>query len=73
MSLFYYGIFKEAEARYANGGVKLHHIASWRDVLAVARKEKFFDDATLASVEAFFDAPLAWSAKHGGVSELPTS
>ena len=37
MSLFYYGIFKEAEARYANGGVKLHHIATWRDVLAVAQ------------------------------------
>ena len=73
MSLFYYGIFKEAEARYANGGVRLHHIATWRDVLAVARAEKLFDDTTLASVAAFFDAPLAWSAAQGGVAELPTA
>jgi orotate phosphoribosyltransferase len=73
MSLFYYGIFQEAEARYANGGVKLHRIATWQDVLAVARAEKLFDDTTLASVAAFFDAPLAWSAAHGGVAELPTS
>jgi hypothetical protein len=32
---------------------------------------KAFDPATLASVEAFLDAPLEWSAQHGGVSELP--
>lgn len=73
MALFYYGIFKEAEARFANGGVKLHHIATWREVLAAARAEKLFDEATLASVEAFLDAPLAWSASHGGVAELPTA
>lgn len=73
MALFYYGIFREAEARFANGGVKLHHIATWREVLAAARDEKLFDEATLASVEAFLDAPLTWSAEHGGVAELPTA
>ena len=73
MALFYYGIFQEAEARFANGGVKLHHIATWREVLAAARAEKLFDEETLASVEAFLDAPLAWSAAHGGVAELPTA
>ena len=72
MALFYYGIFPEAEARFANGKVQLHHIATWRDVLAAARADRLFDEATLASVEAFLDAPLAWSAKHGGVAELPT-
>ena len=73
MALFYYGIFPEAEARFANGKVRLHHIATWRDVLAAARADRLFDEATLASVEAFLDAPLAWSAKHGGVAELPTA
>ena len=73
MALFYYGIFPEAEARFANGKVQLHHIATWRDVLAAARADRLFDEATLASVEAFLDAPLAWSAKHGGVAELPTA
>ena len=73
MALFYYGIFAEAEARFTNGKVRLHHIATWRDVLAAARADRLFDEATLASVEAFLDAPLAWSAKHGGVAELPTA
>jgi orotate phosphoribosyltransferase len=73
MALFYYGIFPEAEARFANGGVRLHHIATWRDVLAVARAQRLFDEVTLASVEAFLNAPLLWSSDHGGVSALPTA
>lgn len=73
MALFYYGIFPEAEARFANGKVRLHHIATWRDVLAVAKEQKLFDDKTLGEVEAFLNAPLAWSGRNGGISELPTN
>ncbi|WP_137129824.1 orotate phosphoribosyltransferase [Rhizobium sp. FY34] len=73
IALFYYGFFPEAEARFANGKVTLHHIATWREVLAVARAQKLFDDATLGEVESFLDAPLAWSARNGGVSELPVA
>jgi len=71
IALFYYGIFPEAEERFANGKVRLHHIATWRDVLAVAKAQKLFDDKTLEEVEAFLNAPLAWSGWNGGVSELP--
>ena len=71
MALFYYDIFPEAEERFANGKVRLHHIATWRDVLAVAREQKLFDGKTLEEVEAFLNAPLAWSGRNGGVSELP--
>ncbi|CAD7052322.1 orotate phosphoribosyltransferase [Pseudorhizobium endolithicum] len=70
IALFFYGIFPEAEARFQNGKVQLHHIATWRNVLAAARTEKLFDDRTLAEVEAFLDGPLAWSGRNGGVSEL---
>jgi orotate phosphoribosyltransferase len=73
MALFFYGIFPEAQARFANGGVKLHHIATWREVLAAARERSLFDARTLSEVESFLDAPLAWSAKNGGVGELPTA
>ncbi len=73
MALFYYGIFPEAEARFANGKVRLHHIATWRDVLAVAKEQKLFDDKTLGEVEAFLNVPLAWSGRNGGISELPTN
>ncbi|MBX5142947.1 orotate phosphoribosyltransferase [Rhizobium lentis] len=68
IALFFYGIF--GDQRFADGKVRLHHIATWRSVLAVARAERLFDDKTLAEVEAFLDAPLAWSARNGGVSEL---
>jgi orotate phosphoribosyltransferase len=73
IALFYYGIFQEAEARFANGNVQLHYLSTWRDVLAVAKALKLFDEKTLSEVEAFLDAPLAWSARNGGVSELPQS
>ena len=73
MALFYYGIFREAEARFANGGVALHHIASWRQVLDVARARALFDAEKLGSVQSFLDDPLAWSSAHGGVSQLPES
>lgn len=73
IALFYYGIFPEAEARFANGQVKLHYLSTWRNVLEAARSEKLFDDKTLSEVEAFLDNPLPWSARHGGVSELPQS
>jgi len=73
IALFYYGIFTEAEERFANGGVQLHYLATWRDILATARTQKLFDEKTLSEVEAFLDAPLAWSGRNGGVSELPTA
>ncbi|MBY5447975.1 orotate phosphoribosyltransferase [Rhizobium leguminosarum] len=68
IALFFYGIF--GEKRFADGKVRLHHIATWRNVLAVAKEQKLFDDKTLSEVETFLDAPLAWSEKNGGVSEL---
>ncbi|MBB2796004.1 UNVERIFIED_ORG: orotate phosphoribosyltransferase [Rhizobium pisi] len=68
MALFFYDIF--GQQRFTDGKVRLHHIATWRNVLAVARAQKLFDDKTLEEVEAFLDAPLAWSGRNGGVSEL---
>ena len=38
--------------------------------IAAAREGGHFPPETLASVEAFLDAPLAWSAAHGGISEF---
>ncbi|MVA57305.1 orotate phosphoribosyltransferase [Agrobacterium vitis] len=70
IALFFYGIFPEAHQRFENGNVKLHYIATWRNVLAVARDKKLFDDKTLSEVESFLDAPLQWSGRNGGVSTL---
>ncbi|WP_064681294.1 orotate phosphoribosyltransferase [Rhizobium bangladeshense] len=68
IALFFYDIF--GQQRFTDGKVRLHHIATWRNVLAVAKEQQLFDDKTLSEVEAFLDAPLAWSGRNGGVSEL---
>ncbi|ACI53436.1 orotate phosphoribosyltransferase [Rhizobium acidisoli] len=68
IALFFYDIF--GQQRFTDGKVRLHHIATWRNMLAVAKAQKLFDDKTLEEVEAFLDAPLAWSGLNGGVSEL---
>ena len=60
--IFYYGIFDETIPRLADHGVELHYLCTWWDVLAEARRAGDFDDATLASVEAFLTDPEAWRA-----------
>ena len=67
---FFYDIFPKARATMADLHVGLHYLVTWRDILAVARGRRYFSAATLDQVEAFLDAPLAWSAAHGGVAEL---
>ena len=58
--IFFYGIFDGAEARLADHGVRLHHLATWWDVLAVARERQAFDTTTLMGVEAFLEDPAGW-------------
>ncbi|MFP7672751.1 orotate phosphoribosyltransferase [Marivita sp. S0852] len=58
--IFYYDIFPETEKTLGDHGVTLHHLCTWWDVLAEARAQAAFDDATLAEVEAFLKAPRDW-------------
>ena len=58
--IFYYGIFPETEKTLGDHGVTLHHLCTWRDVLAEARAQAAFDAETLLGVEAFLDNPRAW-------------
>jgi len=68
-SVFFYGIYKESAAIFKDAGLKLHALATWRDVLAEARARKLFPEATFAEVESFLGAPAEWSRDHGGVYE----
>jgi len=68
--VFYYGIFPEVPAKLAGQGIQLHYLATWRDVLAAARRGRYFETATLDEVEKFLDHPLDWSAEHGGRSDI---
>ncbi|MFV0410568.1 MAG: orotate phosphoribosyltransferase [Paracoccus sp. (in: a-proteobacteria)] len=62
--IFYYGIFPETTQRLADHGVALHHLCTWWDVLAEAKAQAAFDNATLTEVEAFLSDPRGWQEAH---------
>ncbi|MFQ5564774.1 MAG: orotate phosphoribosyltransferase [Paracoccaceae bacterium] len=68
--VFYYDVFPEVPARLADQGITLHYLATWRDVLAEARRGGYFEPTTMDEVEKFLDQPLEWSAAHGGKGEI---
>lgn len=68
--IFFYDIFQGVRETLSVHGVTLHALATWKDVLAVAREQGRFDAAVLRDVEAFLADPLKWSADHGGADQL---
>lgn len=68
--IFYYDIFPETRKNLDDINLKLHYLATWRDVLSVAKQQKHFDAETLIQVESFLDDPLAWSGANGGATEI---
>lgn len=71
--VFHYDIFPQTKEMLRENGVSMHALATWWDVLRVAKTLGYFDPATLAEVEAFLTNPTEWSAAHGGASELPAN
>src|ERR1700704_3901758 len=70
---FYYDIFPDSKKIMSELGVRLHHLATWWDVLAVVKKDAYLKAAQISEVEKFMHAPAQWSAAHGGVSAFPSS
>src|SRR4051794_13754061 len=68
--VFHYGIFPQSTTTMAEAGVRLHALATWWDVLRVAKEHNYFDTASIAEVEKFLHGPVDWSAAHGGASAL---
>ncbi len=58
--VFHYGIFDASRKNMKDMGVTLHALATWWDVLEVAKSEQYFDTETLESVERFLNDPLGW-------------
>ena len=65
---FYDDIFPESKQILSDLNVKLHHLATWWDVLAVVKQESYLPAAQIGEVEKFLNAPAQWSAAHGGAS-----
>ena len=71
--MFYYDIFPESKKTLADLNVRLHHLATWWDVLALVKKGGYLEPAQIDEVEKFLNAPAQWSAAHGGASSFPSS
>ncbi len=65
-SIFFYSIFASAQPNLDAIGLKLHYLATWWDVLNVAKTGNYFSTDTLTQVEAFLNAPEEWSIRRGG-------
>ena len=66
--VFYYDIFPEGLKLLSDLGVTHHALATWWDVLAVAKASGKFDSGKLNEVEAFMRDPRGWSKAHGGTA-----
>ena len=58
--VFHYGIFERSLKNMEDMGVTLHCLATWWDVLELARDQDYFDKETLQSVESFLNDPDNW-------------
>lgn len=61
--VFDYGIRPEVVEENKKMNLTLHNLANWWDVLDVAKKENYFDTATLESVEFYLNSPEEWAKK----------
>ena len=69
---FYYDIFPGSKKTLADLNARLHHLATWWDVLALVKKGGYLESAQIGELERFLHAPAQWSAAHGGVSAFPS-
>ncbi len=58
--IFYYDIFAGTEKTLGDHGVALHYLCTWWDVLAEAKAQGAFNEATIVEVEKFLNAPKEW-------------
>jgi orotate phosphoribosyltransferase len=66
--LFFYDIYPEGRKILADLGITMHALATWWDVLRVAKASDKFEPRMLAEVEKFMHDPAGWSQAHGGVA-----
>jgi orotate phosphoribosyltransferase len=68
--VFYYDIFPHTREALDKIGLEMHSLATWWDVLKVAKENNYFDTKSIDEVEKFLNQPMEWSAAHGGASSL---
>ena len=66
--IFFYDIYPEGRKILSDLGISMHTLATWWDVLRVAKESDKFEARMLAEVEKFMHDPAGWSQAHGGVA-----
>ena len=66
---FFYDIFPEGKKILRDLDITLHALATWWDVLEVAKKSGKFDKGRLKEAEKFMKDPAGWSKAHGGAGQ----
>lgn len=64
--IFKYGIFDYVVRDLDVRGLELFSLATWDDLMRVARARGAMDAAMLKEIEAYIRDPIAWSEVHGG-------
>ena len=68
--LFFYDIFPKSRELMKELAVELHYLATWWDVLEIAKASSHYDPGTLREIESFLNDPSSWSAAHGGIADF---
>lgn len=71
LSIFYYDTFAESQQAMADIGVTMHALATWQDIIALAKSESFLSPSDIDKVEDFLSHTPEWSKAHGGIARLP--
>lgn len=64
--IFNYGAFPVSHALEALD-VRIHALATWHDILAVAREQGSLDAKAIDELTEFLGDPVRWSRDHGGL------
>ena len=63
--VFFYDIYPGTLDTLNEAGIRLHHLATWRDVLEEAERGGRFSAEAITGVRGYLENPAAWSAAHG--------
>jgi orotate phosphoribosyltransferase len=67
--VFFYSVFPGGLASLDKIGVRLHALATWKEVLEIAATNPKYSASDLTEVRAFLADPIKWSVAHGGAGE----
>jgi orotate phosphoribosyltransferase len=69
--LFNYDIYPQSRRAYAENGITLHALATWKDIFSVTKTFNYFTPERAKEIKTFLADPIGWSIAHGGAGALP--